>query len=386
MSNNAKEKINKELSSIEPDTLIELFEIDFSSLQNHVDMLKLRDNLNLGAEPIYRFHAGKNSSNPIYWRDNGYQPIPIEIEDLETKSDGTLPRPKITLLNMDGLLSKIVSSNDDFVGCRVTRIRTFAKFLDGQNYQNRNLNESGENPFGRTDPQAQMAEDIFFINRKVAETQDIIQFELATALELGSTTLPGRIVLSNYCTWKYRCSIGCRYAGLPKADTNDKPFVMKRDITQDDKGRDQLTFPDEGWGLNQLNVKNMDEVFEWNKYGIKLEFESSGRVWRKGTIQSPYGYQRGDVVKLSPSYSANIVDDVPMVFVCLMTHGDAVDYHPLVNSNVWIKDSCSRSLNGCISRFGYDEDGTTGAIVLTKEKKPMRLPFGGFPGTSVYGF
>jgi len=382
MSINAKEKINKELSSIEPDTLIELFEIDFSSLQNHIDMIKLRDNLNLGSEPIYRFHAGKNSSNPIYWRDNGYQPLPIEIEDLETKSDGTLPRPKISILNTGGLLSKIVSSNDDFVGCRVTRIRTFAKFLDGQNYQNRGTNESGENPFGRSDPRAQMAEDIFFINRKIAETSQVIQFELATALELGQTRLPGRTVIANYCTWKYRCSIGCRYSGLPKADTNDKPFVKKQGIKRGGAGENRAVTHDEGWGLDRLNVKTTDEIYEWSKHGINLKDDGT---WEKGTLQNSYGYKRGDVVKLSPSFSTNITDDVPMVFVCVMTHGNAADHHPLVNAGVWVKDSCSRSINGCIARFGYEEDGVTGGIITSKEKKPMRLPFGGFPGTSVYG-
>ena len=69
--NNATEKLNKELTTLEPDTIIELFEIDFSSLQNHIDMLKLKNNLNIGSEPVYRFHSGKNLSNPIYWRIPG---------------------------------------------------------------------------------------------------------------------------------------------------------------------------------------------------------------------------------------------------------------------------------------------------------------------------
>ncbi len=370
----ATEKINKELSNLEPDTIIELFEVDFSSLQNHIDMLKLKDNLNIGSEPVYRFHSGKNLSNPIYWQDNGYQPLPIVLEDMESKGDGTLPRPKLAILNVDGLLSRIVSSNDDFVGCKVTRKRTFAKFLDGQNFQNRNMNEKGENPFGRSDPQAHLPDDIFFINRKVAENKDVIQFELSSALELGNTVLPGRTVTATYCNWKYRCAVGCRYGmnkssdydGLPRADTNDKLFVHNSSK--------------DSWGLSQLNVSKSEDIHEWSKYGINKNDEGE---WEKGDIEKSYGYSMGDVVKISPSYSKSQVDDVSMVFVCVRTHGEPADFHPLTSKDVWVRDNCSKTIEGCMIRYAY-EGAENGGIDFQNFKSPLQLPFGGFPGTKEY--
>lgn len=384
--NNATEKLNKELTTLEPDTIIELFEIDFSSLQNHIDMLKLKNNLNIGSEPVYRFHSGKNLSNPIYWQDKGYQPLPILLEDMESKGDGTLPRPKLSILNVDGLLSRIVSSNDDFVGCTVTRKRTFAKFLDAKNFQNRNLNEDAENPFGRSDPQAHLPNDIFFINRKVLESKDIIQFELSSALELGTTTLPGRTVTADYCTWKYRCAVGCRYGvskgqdgdedaprELPKADTNNKLFVRV-------DGEDS-------WGIERLRVETTEDIKEWSQFGILKKDEVEGAsVWESGSEATPYGYSIGDVVKISPTYAKTQVDEVPLVFVCVQTHGTPSEYHPLMSKKVWVRDSCSKTLEGCMLRYGYkDGKGNPGAVDREVLRKPLSLPFGGFPGTVKFG-
>ncbi|MBD35900.1 MAG: phage minor tail protein L [Actinobacteria bacterium] len=372
--NTATEKINKELSNLEPDTIIELFELDFSSLQNHIDMLKLKSQLNIGSEPVYRFHGGKNLSNPIYWQGNGYQPVPIVFEGMESKGDGTLPRPKIGILNIDGLLSRIVSSNDDFVGCIVTRKRTFAKFLDNRNFQNRNLNEDGVNPFGKSDPQAHLPDDIFFINRKVAENKDLIQFELCSALELGSSILPGRIVRSDYCNWKYRCVVGCRYGmdkssendGLPRADSNDKVFI----------GKNGHLSPGES-----LNVSKTEEIFEWNRYGVKKD----GQAWLIGANEDGkrYGYLRGDVVKISPTFSRTQADEVPMVFVCVRGHNDPSEFHPLDSKDVWVRDSCSRTVNGCLLRFGFEADAN-GEIDTNSPKKPQMIPFGGFPATKKF--
>lgn len=382
--NTATEKINKELTNLEPDTILELFEIDFSSLQSHIDMLKLKDNLNIGSEAVYRFHAGKNLSNPIYWQGNGYQPIPIVFEGMESKGDGTLPRPKLSVLNIDGLLSRIISSNDDFVGCTVTRKRTFAKFLDGKNFQNRNLNDDGLNPFGRSDPQAHLPDDIFFINRKVIENQEVIQFELSSALELGNTVLPGRVVTSDYCTWKYRCVIGCRYGmnlrdsyphdGLPRSDSNDRLFVDNGDGNS--------------WGLSEFNITKSKQILEWNRLGVKknssnLNDEEGDATWSHGTPDEPSHYKRGDVVKISPTYAKTQVDEVIMVFVCLRTHGDPAEFHPFLSKDVWVRDNCSKTVQGCMVRYGY-ESTESGVVDTSKLKTPAALPFGGFPGVSKF--
>ena len=126
----SESNFNKQLVSITPDSVVDMYEIDFSNLQSNFEMLKDLYGVNLGADPVYRFSPMKNSSNPVYWQGNAYQPLPVKMEGFESQSDGRLPRPTISIANPEGLLSKIVRSNKDFANCKITRKRTFVKFLD----------------------------------------------------------------------------------------------------------------------------------------------------------------------------------------------------------------------------------------------------------------
>ena len=130
--------LNKQLISLTPDALICLYEIDFSVLQSNFDELAGALGINLGSEPVYRFCSMENGSNPIVWQGKSYQPLPIKMDGFEHQSEGKLPRPTFTIANPEGILSKIVYSNKDFLNCKVTRKRTFARFLDDENFQNRN--------------------------------------------------------------------------------------------------------------------------------------------------------------------------------------------------------------------------------------------------------
>ena len=163
--------LSKQMLSIAPDALIELFEIDFSIMQETSEYFNDLANLNFGDSSIYRFCAMINGSNPIYWQGNSYQPMPIEVEGFEKTGDGKLPRPRIKIANPDGIFSLIFKTNRDFANCKVIRKRTFARFLDADNYLNRNTNEYGENHFGSPDSAAHFPDDIFFVNKKVLESK-----------------------------------------------------------------------------------------------------------------------------------------------------------------------------------------------------------------------
>ena len=81
------------------------------------------------------FHAGTNQlQQPIVWQGNTYQPLPIESEGFDVSTKGTLPRPKIRVANVGGLLSAEVRQNDDLIGCKLIRKRTFSRYLDDSNF------------------------------------------------------------------------------------------------------------------------------------------------------------------------------------------------------------------------------------------------------------
>ena len=341
--------LNKQLSSLTPDALIDLYEIDFSNLQSNFEMLEDLYGINIGAETVYRFCPMINGTNPIVWQGKSYQPLPIKMEGFEQKSDGRLPRPTMTIANPEGIFSKIVHSNQDFANCKVTRKRTYARFLDDENFQNRNLNDVGVNPFGKADPSSHLPDDVYFINKKNQENRQYIEFELVSSLELEDSPVPARIVLSDYCGWTYRCNVGCNYQGLP---------------IETIEGQDLTTHVSPG-----TYPRKAQDVPEWNRYGPG------------GSKQSPTGYKLGDVVKVIGKSSIDAYKKIPQVFVCMKNHVNASTHHPFFDKEYWLKDECQKNLNACKKRF---DSRLNNLHSHNGAAQSPGLPFGGFPGTEKF--
>ena len=335
----SKSNLNKQILSITPDTVINLFEIDFSNLQANFENLAATHEINLGAEPKYRFCPMINGTNPIVWQGKSYQPLPIQMHDFEQGADGRLPRPKLTIANPEGIFSQIVHANQDFANCQVTRKRTFARFLDKENFQNKNLNSQDKNPFGTSDSRAHFLDDIYFVNKKQSENKNAITFELVSALEIENSYVPARIMMASYCDWTYRCEIGCGYKGLPIETV-------------------------EGAEIHQLitdKSQPISSISEWNP---------------------SQSYTAGEVVKIVNKGSSNPHKNAPSFFVCIKSHNDARMHHPFLNKEYWIKDECSKTVPACKKRFGSElQDVNRSANI-----KPPGLRFGGFPGTERYDY
>ncbi len=339
--------LNKQISSLTPDTIINLFEIDFSNLQMNFDMLKDLYGVNLGADSIYRFCPMENSTNPIVWQGKPYQPMPISMEGFEHQADGRLPRPKMSVANPEGIFSAVVHSNHDFANCKVTRKRTYARFLDDENFQNRNLNSEGRNPFGEADPDSHYPDDVYFINKKTAENSSQIDFELVSALELKGAQVPARVVLSNYCNWTYRCSVGCKYSGLAIESSDGESLTA---------GVIPTLYPD-----------GISDVPEWSRHGINSDPDA------------PTGYSKGQLVKVTPRSATNPYKSTPSVFLCTEDHASAKDHNPFFDRRFWKKDECQKTLESCEKRFGEDDPLLVPYSKINKTHKGLR--FGGFPST-----
>lgn len=210
MSNRAFE----ELLSSSPFAIIELFELQlFQELHND--------------DHRYYFHAGTNrktdvptgnddpvNAYSIKYGGIDYQPLPIEASGFEYKGDGALPRPSIRVSNLQsritGLLLGInqVTPGNDLNGAQVKRIRTLSKFLDSDNWQN------GQNPYGNPDSSAgaQLPQEIYYIDRKVTENREFVEFELVSSLDLNGVKIPRRLAMQNLCQWEYRGK-ECGYSG-----------------------------------------------------------------------------------------------------------------------------------------------------------------------------
>jgi len=178
-----------ELQKINPSSIIELFTLTL-------------DNTLHGSTAVQRFHAGSNNLNngDVIWQGNTYQKFPCEATGFEFDgAGGAIPRPTFTISNVLGTITALfstvnaVTANNDLNGAKFVRIRTLARYLDAVNFPNRDENNNPINPFGTPDTTQELPQEIYFIDRKVLENREIVQFELASELDLINLKLPKRV-------------------------------------------------------------------------------------------------------------------------------------------------------------------------------------------------
>ena len=173
-----------ELQKINPSSIIELFTLTLDSTLH-------------GSTDVQRFHAGTNKldNTDIIWQGNTYQKFPCQAEGFEFDgASKSIPRPTFTISNILGTITALfatvnaVTANNDLNGAKFTRIRTLARYLDAANFT------GGANPFGTPDTTQELPQEIYFIDRKVVENREVVQFELASELDLINLQLPKRVV------------------------------------------------------------------------------------------------------------------------------------------------------------------------------------------------
>lgn len=231
--------LRAESVNLNPSAVITLFELDLTSLMKANEIVNFAaqaDSYGLKepdvSDNIIRLHNSINifKSN-LVWRGKTYYPAPIQAEGFEISSRGTLPTPELSIATQPGdgetllgLLRYQIRKFGDIIGAKVTRIRTFAKYLDVINFQNigpdgksvilssKTATENlGEIPQGfEPDPYAELPRDIYYVERKSTENKSILKYQLSSTLDVEGLTLPKRTIISDRCMWQYR-GPGCWY-------------------------------------------------------------------------------------------------------------------------------------------------------------------------------
>lgn len=196
------------------DSVVELFELD------------LTENITPGASgnKFYFTNQVSASGTKLQWKATGsgtalvtYEPLPIAAEGFDRTTKGQIPRPTLTVANIFNTFTEALGELDDLVGAKLVRRRTLAKYLGGMPSQDLN---------------AEFPTDIYYIERKVAETNQSVTFELASELDLEGLQLPKRIITQSHCIWEYRGS-ECGYTGPPVAGVDDGPLVISGSAASD---------------------------------------------------------------------------------------------------------------------------------------------------------
>lgn len=193
--------IKSDIQTLTPGTIIDLFVLDASAQ---------------GGAVTY-FHTGINElGNDVVWQGQTYTRFPIAITGFERNSKGSIPRPKVQVANVTGLVAAMAHSLNDLIGAKVTRKRTLLKYLDAVNFAAGNATADSTQEF---------PEEIYTVDRKSAENKVFIEFELAAAWDVQGVKLPRRQCLANICSWTYR-GAECGYAGGAVADATDAPTTI----------------------------------------------------------------------------------------------------------------------------------------------------------------
>lgn len=171
---------------------------------------------------IAHFHGNPADRN-LVWQGVTYELWPIEAEGFERTSDQQ-PSPILRVGNVNGAITDLCLAFDDLVGAKITRRRTFVKYLDGVNFTEGNPT---------ADPVQELEPDIYYIERKRHEDDEWVEFELASVLDFPGIMLPRRQIIANQCPWIYRGPY-CAYVGPPVADIYDQPTT---DPALDDCGK-----------------------------------------------------------------------------------------------------------------------------------------------------
>lgn len=155
-----------ESNKLNPDTYLELFDFDATSIEGTV---------------LYFTNTPTANNTTITWKGNAYYPLPFEISGIGSKGDGSSPnRPTISISNVNTLLLAMVQSMGNLVGMRITRWRTFAKFIDTGSEANSAMH---------------FPKETWIITKKTTHTKFGISFEMSHPADRPGLRLPRELIL-----------------------------------------------------------------------------------------------------------------------------------------------------------------------------------------------
>ena len=368
--------LNFELTNLTPSSLVTFFEIDISAIlkDKGIEQNLTEEAAKIGFSPaknmddgILRFHNNiKIFNSYVVWQGNTYYPAPIQAEGFESTSKGVLPRPTLSIASQSetgadqlALLKHEIRKLGDIINAKVTRRRTFAKYLDVINF---NISSQHPPEGYEPDPYAELPKDIYFIERKTTENKNILTYELSSILDLEGVKIPKRVIVSDKCVWQYR-GIGCWYQDR---STDDLDGVEGEVVPLLNKA--ELNYLDGGDTGNKGLPKGAPPVATDKDEKINAllpvgkEVGGNQQSWDKATQ-----YQPGNFVYL-------LKDKIKYYFVAKAIVPKGI--RP-PNTEYWVADECSKSLTGCRMRWGLNgtfKVGNEGCKI-----KAGDLPFGGFP-------
>lgn len=201
--------IESAVQEFSPGNLVELYVVDLTVLGGG----------------ITRWANSAHASTAITFDGDIYTPIAIEAEGFEWNGRGAIPTPTIRLFPSDGIKAAMLAYGD-LIGGKITRIKTFSRFLDGEPDAN---------------PDERFPDEIYFFEQKTQFNKNVVEWSLSSVLDQEGVIIPKVLFLKDICQLKYRryngvgfdyvASIdgGCPYNGASYYDVDGNVVTMSLD-------------------------------------------------------------------------------------------------------------------------------------------------------------
>jgi len=291
---------------------------------------------------VYIFNGLDDGTNNIYFPQKTisggvyplkeYFALPIGIDGVEINGAGASPRPSLRVANIP-TLTRSISNNEDGTNDEETLYSILADegLLKNEDLLNTRIEyrrtllsntytSSDSNP---SSSPVEFPSQTYIVDRVSSEDNIMVEFELASPIDVEGVKLPGRYVIGRYCVWRYQGGTlnnegGCNWP----LDGNGR-FFNEND---------------------ELITRSISSISTWS---------------------SSATYDEDDKVKTITDGHTQIWEalrDVP------------ANKNPANSPSYWKRlDVCSKTLTGCKKRF---QGNNTNAELNTS----LSLPFGGFPG------
>jgi lambda family phage minor tail protein L len=168
-----------EQAALQLDSIIDLYIIDLSSVAVEP---------NSAATLYFTSQLDTDGQTSLLYGGNSYTAIPIVSDGFEISSKGSMPRPTVTIGNINSGLNTLLAAYGSFIGAKFTRIKVFYEYLDGKE-------KGGLGAF--------LSKDKWVINRKTNHNNTYIKFELKNPLDLENVFVP-RGQFTRKCSFRYR--------------------------------------------------------------------------------------------------------------------------------------------------------------------------------------
>lgn len=206
---------------------VELYEIDYSNFEGG-SILRLTPSLIQGRTSI-----GFNGE--------AYLSHPVKLEGIQWDGKSGPSQPTLTLAELNGMAASLVDGFDDLMGAKITRYRTYERYLDYVTGVTDPLKDMiGVEP----DFDQRFPDEVYYFEQvKTMVPGEAVVFGLSTLSDIRNQKIPGRNVIKRICVRPYRRpdpanpgefiqsprSFKCPYVGNDYFDLNDQPTTPERD-------------------------------------------------------------------------------------------------------------------------------------------------------------